>query len=68
MISLIGLVQDITTFSIVKCRQIKILKKTARFGVSNSPGTQNRESATETLREKYPNTEFFLVRIFPHSD
>ena len=21
-----------------------------------------------TLREKYPNTEFFLVRIFPHSD
>ena len=20
------------------------------------------------LREKYPNTEFFLVRIFPHSD
>ena len=22
----------------------------------------------ETLCEKYPNTEFFLVRIFPHSD
>ena len=21
-----------------------------------------------SLREKYPNTEFFLVRIFPHSD
>ena len=21
-----------------------------------------------TLREKCPNTEFFLVRIFPHSD
>ena len=25
-------------------------------------------SLTLTLREKYPNTEFFLVRIFPHSD
>ena len=23
---------------------------------------------THTLREKCPNTEFFLVRIFPHSD
>ena len=21
-----------------------------------------------TLREKYPNTKYFLVRIFPHSD
>ena len=23
---------------------------------------------TQALREKYPNAEFFLVRIFPHSD
>ena len=36
-------------------------------------GTQNdiqvtNESSQEALREKCPNTEFFLVRIFPHSD
>ena len=27
-----------------------------------------RTSFRSTLREKCPNTEFFLVRIFPHSD
>ena len=26
------------------------------------------ESDKETLREKCPNTEFFLIRIYPHSD
>ena len=25
-------------------------------------------SMTETLGEKCPNTEYFLIRIFPHSD
>ena len=27
-----------------------------------------RREVQEPLREKCPNTEFFLVRIFPHSD
>ena len=26
------------------------------------------QTALPTLREKCPNTEFFLVRIFPHMD
>ena len=28
----------------------------------------NAVQKTKTLNEKYPNTEFFLLRIFPHSD
>ena len=40
--SFIGHLQDITTFVIVRCRRMKILKKTARFRVSNSQETQNK--------------------------
>ena len=39
IISLTGHLQDIITFIIIRCRQTKILKKTCRFGVSNSEGT-----------------------------
>ena len=28
----------------------------------------NAVQKTKTMNEKYPNTEFFLLRIFPHSD
>ena len=35
IISLISRLQHIITFFIVRCRQIKMLNKTARFGVSN---------------------------------
>ena len=35
IISLIGRLQDIITFVILKCKQMKTLKKTARFQVSN---------------------------------
>ena len=44
IISLIGHFQDDITFATVRWRQIKILKKNAWFGVSNSQGTQNTES------------------------
>ena len=56
---LIGLLQDITAFAILGCgkeiagrnnllghSQMKILKKTGRFGVSNSQGSQNIETIT----------------------
>ena len=36
IMSLIGHLQDIITFFIVRCRRMKIFKKTARLGVSNS--------------------------------
>ena len=29
---------------------------------------KNRMLASNTLREEFPNTEFFLVRIFPYLD
>ena len=31
-------------------------------------GVKQIKSTQETLREKCPSTEFFLVRIFPYSD
>ena len=33
-----------------------------------SPTNMKKSYLKNTLREKCPNTEFFLVRIFPHSD
>ena len=43
IISLMGRFQDIT-FIITRCIRMKILKKTARSGVSNSQGTQSTET------------------------
>ena len=43
--------QDITTFIIVRCRQMKILKKPAPFGVSKSQETQNIEPTTQTFSQ-----------------
>ena len=43
---LMAYLQDITTFIIVRCRWIKILKTNAQFVVSNPQGTQNTETAT----------------------
>ena len=37
----------ITLFVIVRCRQSKILKNTAQFGVSSSQGARNVEAATQ---------------------
>ena len=45
IISVIGRLNGIITFAIVRCRKIKMLNKT-RFGVSNSQGTQNIETTT----------------------
>ena len=42
----IGPFQDTATFDTVWCRQMKILKR-ARFGVSNSQGTKDTETAIE---------------------
>ena len=47
VINLIDLLWGITTFVIVGCMQMKILKKTDRFGVSNSQIIQNTETATD---------------------
>ena len=47
IISLLFRLQDIITFVIVRYRQTKILKETARFAVSNSQRTQNTETATQ---------------------
>ena len=33
-----------------------------------SPTNMKKSYLKNTLREKCPTTEFFLVRIFPHSD
>ena len=46
IISLINHLQDIIAIFVVRYRQMKILKKTASFGVSNSQGAQNTESET----------------------
>ena len=47
IINLIRLLLEIITFVAVKCRQMKIFRKTAPFEVSKSQGTQNTETATQ---------------------
>ena len=49
--TIIGHLHDIITFIIIKCRQMKILKKTVWFGVSNSQGTKNTETATQCFTD-----------------
>ena len=44
IINLLGLFLNITKIVIVGCRQLKIFKKTTRFRVFNSQGTQNTKS------------------------
>lgn len=44
---MIGLLQGVTTFVIVGCIQMKILKKAARVGVFNSQLIQNTEATTD---------------------
>ena len=44
--------------------EIERMTNFEKFGVQ----PYSLESAKSTLREKCPNTKFFLVRIFPHSD
>lgn len=48
LFNLPDLFPNITKFVIVGCRQLKVLKKTARVGVFNSQGTHNTATVTQT--------------------
>ena len=47
----------------------KDVVSTIFFPVSrNEVGEEGTDIRTQALREKCPNTELFLARVFPHSD
>ena len=44
VISLVGHLKDFITFVVVRFRQMKVLKKNSRLGVTNPQETQNTET------------------------
>ena len=55
---LIGLLQSISTFFILRCRQNKDITETVRFGASKSQGPQNTETAKKIFANQKNNNEF----------